>query len=340
MEFSNSVTVILPVYNGARYFRDAFQSVLLQSRSVQEVVIINDGSTDDSAEVIERTLAEFEPTMSVTVLHQENQGQSAARNVGVEHSTGSLLAFLDQDDLWSERHIEVLASYFDGEAGLGWAYSDFDEIDGKGRLVTRGFIKSNNLQHPKTTVHDILREDNMVVPSASIIRRSALLDVGGFDPRLRGYEDDDLFIRIFQSGWSAQFIPSSLASFRVHAGSSSDGSSFRTSRMIFFEKMSESFPDDLRLNRLYVSDLLVPRLLNSTVSEYRIALHLRRFGEARLIAESIKILLAGGARRRLRSRLGVALLRRPRLCLIVLRVRQALPRVFRPAISPALVLRY
>lgn len=339
MDPTDRISVIMPVFNGERFFRQALQSVLLQTRKVHELIIVDDGSTDHSLKAIHAALGEFSPAMPVAVLEQENQGQSASRNTGVDRSTGTLIAFLDQDDLWHPRHIEVLSSPFSSDPELGWAYSDFNEIDVKGRLVTRGFIASNNFHHPKTAIQQLLSEDNMVVPSASVLRKEAFLNVGGFDPRLRGYEDDDLFIRIFQTGWRMKYFREPVTSFRVHPGSSSDNSSFRASRMIFFEKLAESFPDDRRLNRLYVSDLLIPRLMNSTVTEYAIALQARQYRDARLIAGSIRTLLSKRPRMRLRVKFGLALLSHPRLCRMVLRVRQLLPEALRPAISPALVLR-
>ncbi len=339
MEAADRISVIMPVFNGERFLREALASVRQQTREVHEVIIVDDGSTDRSLEQIHAAVREFEPTVPVAVLEQANQGQSASRNTAVDRSTGTLIAFLDQDDLWHPRHIEVLSSPFSSDPELGWAYSDFNEIDVKGRLVTRGFIASNNFHHPKTAIQQLLSEDNMVVPSASVLRKEAFLSVGGFDPRLRGYEDDDLFIRIFQSGWRMKYFRDPVTSFRVHPGSSSDNSTFRASRMIFFEKLSETFPDDRRLNRRYVSDLLIPRLMNSTVTEYSIALQARQFRDARLIAGSIRILLSKRPRMRARVKFGLALLSHPRLCLLVLRLRQLLPEPLRPAISPALVLR-
>ena len=114
-------------------------------------------------------------------------------------ATGELLAFLDQDDLWYPRHLAALSPSFGSDPELGWAYSDFDEIDGDGRLITRQFIAAHQMNHPKTTLHQILGSDLMVLPSASVLRRSAYLAVGGFDVELSGYEDDELFLRMFRA---------------------------------------------------------------------------------------------------------------------------------------------
>lgn len=339
MTSAETVSVIMPVFNGAQHLGAAMRSVFTQSSPPLELVIVNDGSTDGSAAMIQSVIAESIPPCTVTVLERANVGQSAARNVGVAHSSGTLLAFLDQDDLWQTQHLEVLTAGFDRNEDLGWSYSDFDEIDSAGLIVTRSFIAFHKFRHPKTAIHQLLGEDNMVLPSASVIRRSAFEAVGGFDPRLRGYEDDDLFIRVFQAGWRSQFESRALTLFRVHGGSSSDNNSFRTSRMVFFDKLSAQFPDDYKLNRLYVSDVLAPRLVASTVAEYSTALRAKQYTEARAIADCISILLAACTRVSVRRRLGVALLKHPRLCELVLRFRQMLPRFLRPRISPALAVR-
>ncbi|MBB5631919.1 glycosyltransferase involved in cell wall biosynthesis [Cryobacterium mesophilum] len=331
------ISVILPYYNGAAFISGALASILRQSVAPHEVMVINDGSTEEASAALRTAIDMHSDALTIHLIEQENQGQSASRNRGVDAATGDLMAFLDQDDEWRPEHLAHLSAPFESSPELGWTYSDFDEIDGQGKIVTRQFIRAHRSHHPKLSILEILGEDLMILPSASMLRKSAIEQVGGFDPRLRGYEDDDLFIRMFQAGWTSRFLGEALTRFRVHQGSSSDNSSFRNSRMVFFEKMSTEFPDDFRLNRLYISDLLVPRLLASTVSEYSTALQLRQDAEVRRIAESIGILLAGRHRVRLRSRLGVQVLRRPRLCRTILRLSQSLPRFLRPSISPALL---
>jgi glycosyltransferase involved in cell wall biosynthesis len=339
MTSTAQVSAILPYYNGSAHIRGAIASVVRQTVRPLELIVINDGSSEEHTAELRRVVDEYAEDIPIRLIEHENCGQSASRNRGVEAANGDLLAFLDQDDEWAPEHIERLAAHFDTKPDLGWAYSDFDEVDGRGRTVTRQFIRAHKHSHPKLSIHEILGDDLMVLPSASILRKAAVEQVGGFDTRLRGYEDDDLFIRVFQAGWTSEFLPESLTRFRVHEGSSSDNSSFRTSRMIFFEKMSEEYPDDYRLNRLYVSEVLVPRLLASTVSEYSSALAAQRYADARRIADSIGALLAGRPTVSMRARIGVAVMRRPRLCKWILQVRRSLPRFLRPALSPALALR-
>ncbi|GAB4438348.1 MAG: glycosyltransferase family A protein [Anaerolineae bacterium] len=116
---SESVSVIIPVYNGEQYLAEAIDSVLAQTRPPGEIIVVDDGSTDGSAEVV---AAYGEP---VRYLRQANQGPSSARNFGVEQAKGELLAWLDQDDLWEpdklERQIAYLEQNKNCEAVLGRA---------------------------------------------------------------------------------------------------------------------------------------------------------------------------------------------------------------------------
>jgi len=96
-----TVSAIIPVFNGANYVAEAIESVMAQTHPVDEIVVVDDGSTDDSTEV----LARFGDR--IRVVHQENRGESAARNRGIAAASGEVLAFLDHDDLWTPHKVEV-----------------------------------------------------------------------------------------------------------------------------------------------------------------------------------------------------------------------------------------
>ena len=88
---------------------------------------------------------------------------------------------------------------------MGWAYCDFDEMDFNGNLVTRAFLCVHKVLNPKRTIYECVASDLMVLPSASVLRRAAFEQVGGFDEALSGYEDDDLFVRFIRLGWEHVF---------------------------------------------------------------------------------------------------------------------------------------
>jgi glycosyltransferase involved in cell wall biosynthesis len=327
------VTVVIPVYNGASFIDHALQSVLAQTQRADEIVVVNDGSTDDSAEAI-ATAVNRVSGVDIVVISQENGGQSCARNTAVARASGDLIAFLDQDDSWHPEHLAVLTEGFESDPTLGWVYSDFDEMDANGLLVTRGYLAVTDSPQPKSSVVDYIIRDAMILPTASVIRAAALNAVGGFDERLSGYEDDDLFLRLFRAGWQCRFEPRSLVQFRVHALSSSARSSFGRSREIFFEKVCLELPDDARLNRYYVSEILLPRMLTAVLRDYLLAIVTRNDSDARSIAQSARR-MCSKSRVTAKRGIGLAIIRHPGLCRFVLRLHARLPRKLRPRLNPA-----
>jgi glycosyltransferase involved in cell wall biosynthesis len=333
-----TVSVIIPVFNGERYLASTVESVLGQSRAPLEIVFINDGSTDDSARIIAELIERSDASIPIRVVEQVNSGQSAARNAGAAVATGDLIAFLDQDDRWAKEHLEELVVPFAQYEDMGWAYSDFDEIDQDSLLVTRHFMLVHEVPQGKTTISQLLSNDLMILPSASVMRARAFAEVGGFYPGLRGYEDDELFIRFFRAGWRSAYLAKSLTQFRVHSQSSSARSLFRESRMVFFRRMCELLPDDPRLGRYYITDVLKPRLLASTLHEYSSALSQHRDSEIAAIVESVSELMHSSAVGP-RGRRGLWVLSRPRLARRLLRFRARLWPSLRPQLPEGLGLR-
>lgn len=338
MSFRPTVTVIIPVYNGASHVETAFESVVKQTLEPLEVLFIDDGSTDASGEVLEKIAREYAGPIDVRVITQPNGGQSHSRNQAAAAAHGDFLAFLDQDDLWYPNHLEVLVAPFRERADLGWTYSDFDEVDVQGRLVTRDFLRAGSYHMGRQSVAELIANDLMVLPTASVVRAAAFRDVGGFDTQLSGYEDDDLFIRVFRAGWRAEFINETVSVFRIHPNSSSTRSSFRRSRMVFYRKLSTELPDDPRLNRYYISDLLRPRLLVTTLYEYNSALSRKDYPEARAIIVDAKEMMFD-APVSLRKRFALAVLGRPRFARFMLQLFGRLPRLLRPKIPAVFTLR-
>jgi len=337
-ESSLGVSAIIPVYNGSRYLAQAVASVAEQDEPVLELLIIDDGSTDGSADEARRLAAEHADRLTIRVLEQANAGQSAARNTAAAEARGELLAFLDQDDRWHPEHVRRLAAPFRSRPTLGFCYGDFDEIDGDGHWVVRQFLAAHRVEHPRTSIIQWIATDTMVLPTATIVRATAYREVGGFDPELIGYEDDDLWIRLFRAGWTAHFVPRSLSVFRVHGGSSSTRDSFRLSRVKFFRKISALLPDSPTIRRYYVSDVLLPRLARSALADYLSAVRAREWAEATAIAATIDEMFAGSRSQLLRPRERWAL-RHPRLVRRLLRLRRVVSSPVGDRLSPARRLR-
>lgn len=266
---SATIVAIIPLYNGARFIRSSLESVLNQERQADEIIVVDDGSTDDGAgAAIVTEIARTDPR--VKLLSKSNGGQGSARNFGVESSRSDLIAFLDQDDKWYPHHLRILEQPLLVKSGapLGWVYSNLDQVNEDGRMICHSFLSTfTKIEHPKRTLKSCLAQDMYVLPGASLIAREAYTSVGGFDPQFVGYEDDDLFLRIFCAGWRGEYIDQPLTVWRVHPLSASYSSSMAISRSRYFEKLKTSFPDEPEMNRYYIRDYISPRFVSNALAD-------------------------------------------------------------------------
>ena len=331
------VTVILPIHNGARYVAEAVRTVAAQTLPPAQLVVVDDGSSDGGADVV----LGMDLPFPLTVITQRNQGQSAARNAGIAAATGDLLAFIDQDDQWRRTHLETLVPLLTADPDVGWVYSDFDEVDSEGRTVTHAFIREVGVPQPKNSLIACVSGDLMALPSASVLRRDAVVAVGGFDPALRGYEDDDLFVRMFAAGWEHRYVPAATTRYRVHPGASSTDLSFLRSRLHYLDKLDRMLTADHRLNRDLLHDVVLPRFFTSTLDEYTQALAMREYGRALTLAEALRTIAGMEQKHGWRRRAALRLIGHPRrMRWLLLRVAR-LPRWLQPLLrlNPNLDLR-
>jgi hypothetical protein len=173
----------------------------------------------------------------------------------------ALIALLDQDDGWYPNHLAKLINPFRDHQPdqIGWSYSNLDQVTEDGRMFARGMLNDMPVEHPKLHLLRCLRENMHILPSASLIRREAFESVDGFDERLAGYEDDDLFLRMFCAGWQNVYLPVSLSFWRMNDSSCSWSPRMAKSRMVYARKLIEQFPDD-RLRRIYPTrDCIAPK---------------------------------------------------------------------------------
>lgn len=255
------VSVILPVFNGERFLREAIQSIFGQRYQDFEVIVVDDGSTDNSPAILQEFPA-------IRVIKQANSGQSAARNRGIAEASGDLIALIDQDDRWYptklERQVEAMAA----RPHVGLHYSDVDSISADGRIDTHRLLATNGLRHPKHTLLECVQQDLFIVPTATMFRREVFQKSGGFDERLSGYEDDDLFLRMFPIT-RFEFCPEPLAQWRLYPDSCSYSERMDRSRKIYIKNLIERLPDDPVRQIRYVQDVLVPRFTRLYIDLYR-----------------------------------------------------------------------
>jgi len=235
-----SVAAIIPLYNGARWIDSCLDSVFAQTHPASEIIVVDDGSTDDGAQLVE-ALAHRDNRISL--LRKANAGQSSARNTGAKAARSGLLAFLDQDDLWHPRHLEELIGPFRSNPTLGWSFSDADAMDESGTVFQKRLLHVRSLDHDRSSLVECLSRDMCILPSATLISRDAFDAVKGFDERLIGYEDDDLFIRLLAAGYSNAFVDVPLLHWRFHGRRTSHTAQMVASRLILLQKLLADHPD-------------------------------------------------------------------------------------------------
>lgn len=183
------VSVIIPSYNMARYVGEAIESVLAQTYKNYELIVVDDGSTDNTAEVVKKYLK----PQAVSYIHKENKGISVARNTGIKASRGEFIAFLDADDIWLPEKLEHQIKFMDsdkvGIVGCG-AYI----INEKGEIFDN-FIKKT---YPnRSLLLGVLNMKNVVSGGSEALARKKCFDVVGiFDENLKSSEDWDMWLRI------------------------------------------------------------------------------------------------------------------------------------------------
>jgi glycosyltransferase involved in cell wall biosynthesis len=261
-----TIAAVIPLYNGSDFIEEAVRSVLKQTRPADEIIVVDDGSTDDGPAKIER-LATQHP---ITLLRKQNGGQSSARNMAIKHSQCSHMAFLDQDDVWYDDHLELLAQpFFESRVNdLAVVYGNIDLVDRQGRMIARGYLDEIDSTHPKTSLRQCLAQDLYIVPSAALVCKDAISGVGYFDERLSGYEDDDLFVRIFWAGYRNVYLRGAVSRWRHYGGSSSFSARMGQSRMIYFKKLADTFPDDPNLGLWWRHNIIGPRFMKIAFNEF------------------------------------------------------------------------
>lgn len=212
---SPTVTAIIPTYNRERFIGEAIDSVLAQTRAVQEVIVVDDGSTDKTEEVVSRY------GEKVRYVRQANSGPGAARNRGMQEATGDLVAFLDSDDLWVPRKTELQLAFLErnpaqefifGDMANFSAEADNDEPEIKVPEMHRYFVEhAANLDE----LFDWLVQENVIPTPTVLMRRSCFERVGLFDQKLKIAEDLDYWLRVARN-CRCGFVNAVLAKRRRH----------------------------------------------------------------------------------------------------------------------------
>jgi hypothetical protein len=198
------VTVIIPVFNGQKFIRDAVDNILRQNYPALEIILVNDGSTDQTDAIIKQL------PVDVRYFSQDNCGPGVARNRGIRDASGEFITFLDVDDLWPDNNLNRLV-------GEMLRDPELEVVRGYGQLMER---------NAQTGEYDFIGNPKESFPhyiAAAIYRKSAFAKVGLFDPTLRFGEDADWFLRAAEQGLNIRRLEETTLYVRRHGGNMTEG---------------------------------------------------------------------------------------------------------------------
>lgn len=212
-----NISAIIPAFNSAEFIAEAIHSILEQTRPVTEIIIVDDGSTDNTQHVVENIAG------PIIYIKQQNQGPSLARNKGVRAANSDWIAFLDADDQWTPDKIEKQLSLLQSIPNLALIAGDMSEINKSNRLITESVLAKHNLLTKFQAIQgqaipNALAElvsINFIPTGTVLAKKSALLEAGLFNPTIRFGEDLELWAKI-AAKHSIACIPEVLMLRRQH----------------------------------------------------------------------------------------------------------------------------
>jgi glycosyltransferase involved in cell wall biosynthesis len=201
------ISVIIPTYNRGEYICETIESVFEQTYKDFEIIIVDDGSTDDTRQLIEPYLSR------IKYIYQENAGVSAARNTGIIASESEYVAFLDSDDLWLTNKLKLQMEFLDSNPQLGMVYADACMFSND-QIIYSSFLKLKKFTSYGYIFGNLIKED-FIITSTVLVRREVFKDVGTFDESLSVAEDYDMWLRIARK-YQIGLINECLVKYRKH----------------------------------------------------------------------------------------------------------------------------
>lgn len=224
----SKVSVIIPTFNRARYLCEAINSVLIQTYNDFEIIVVDDGSTDNTKELLNKYNGK------IKYIYQQNQGMSAARNLGINMSDGEYISFLDNDDVWLPEKLKKQIDLLDSNPEIAFVSSDSFVIDAFGSIIKTWGKGTNNYEN-----FESLYEENFIPILTVVARKKYLLDAGLFDEALSVCADYDLWLRLAKK-YRFKHISIPLAKYRIHGDNISKNIELRQRER---EKISNKYVD-------------------------------------------------------------------------------------------------
>ena len=187
----NKISVILPCYNGARWISRSIESVLAQTYPHLELIIVDDGSTDNSKEAI----AQYLHDERIRCIYQANRGFSGALNSGIKESSGYFMGFIGQDDLWMPNKLELQVKYFSEHNNIDLVHSNYYSVDSEERIIRLVKTKPHVFSSKQEVVEWLFLTTNLAFETV-LVKKKCFDEVGLFDERMVGYSDHDMWLRV------------------------------------------------------------------------------------------------------------------------------------------------
>lgn len=188
-----TISVVIPAFNCAKYIQQALNSVISQTFPPHEIIVVNDGSTDDT----EKQILQFGD--KVSYVYQENGGPSKARNIGIQKATGKYIAFLDADDEWTPQHLENAAAVLTRFSDLEWFACAWQRKSRQDKIARtsrfRGTLKQGAIIEDYFRA-ETLSENNLIHTNVVVVRRGLILNIGGFKVDMHRGEDRLMWFKL------------------------------------------------------------------------------------------------------------------------------------------------
>ena len=268
------VSVIIATYNRAGLIKETIDSVLNQRFQDFELIVVDDGSTDNTEEVLKSYGARLR------YMRQENSGPSAARNFGVSHAAGSWISIQDSDDLCAVDHLEALWRLVEQNPGCAMAFANGAYIDDPHGKTIIPRAQSRRMAQSGVTLGDLFRV-SIVRLQAALLSKEALKAVGGLDNDLRIAMDLDLSFRLFMR-FPVAYLDQVVFFYRRHEGNIGRNQELRLlENLRVIEKLLDAFPS--------ASDILGPKMIRrrKAYRYYRLAKTRWRSGAKRAANEAL-----------------------------------------------------
>jgi len=210
------VSIIIPTYNYKKYIGNAVDSVLNQSFKDFEIIVVDDGSNDDTKEFIQKQYSH-----EVRYYYQENKGPGAARNLGLEYTRGEHIVFLDADDFFLPQNLEIKITLLDQNPEISWAFSDVIFQDENGNLMHRGSDYFHSVYYGKEFPPDdiffsLLKNGNFISTASLIVRRECFDKLSRFDEDLKMHQDYFQWLKLAKKFSTYYYVDVPLVAIRRH----------------------------------------------------------------------------------------------------------------------------